>query len=113
MSYDPNQGDIVWLNFSPSIGNEMRGKHPALIVSSNAYNKMTNYVIVCPITSSGNKFAGYIQLDNYKIHGRVNATQIHSFDTKRIISADFVEKIRPDDFLLVKQIVDYSLEVDL
>ncbi|WP_275350492.1 type II toxin-antitoxin system PemK/MazF family toxin, partial [Enterococcus faecium] len=56
--YEPQQGDLIWLNFTPSFGREMRGKHPALVVSSNAYNRKTNYIIVCPITSGGNNFSG-------------------------------------------------------
>ncbi|WP_236693789.1 type II toxin-antitoxin system PemK/MazF family toxin [Amylolactobacillus amylophilus] len=51
----------------------MRGTHPALVVSSNHYNMKTNYVIVCPITSGGNNFSGYIPLNNYSIHGMVNS----------------------------------------
>lgn len=112
MKYEPKQGDIVWLNFSPSFGKEMKGKHPGLVVSSNAYNQKTNYVIICPITSGGNNFSGYIPLNNYKTYGRVNATQIHSFDTDRIISAEFIERVRDEDFLLVKQVLDYALNID-
>lgn len=106
-----HQGDLIWVNFSPSMANEMRGKHPALVVSSNAYNEKVSYVIVCPITSHGNKFSGYIPLRGYKIHGRINATQIHSFSLERIQS-EVIDKIRPEDFLLVKQVLDYALEMD-
>lgn len=110
--YKPQQGDIIWLNFSPSFGKEMRGTHPALVVSSNAYNDKTNYIIVCPITSKGNDFQGYVPLEGYEIHGRVNATQIHSFDLGRLKANTFADRIRGEDFLLVKQIIDYSLETD-
>ena len=71
--YKPRQGDIIWLNFSPVVGSEMRGTHPAIVVSSNHYNMKTNYVIVCPITSGGNNFSGYIPFNNYSIHGMVNS----------------------------------------
>lgn len=113
MTDSPKQGDILWLNFTPSFGREMRGKHPALVVSSNAYNEKTNYVIVCPITTGGNDFTGYVPLNGYKIEGRVNATQIHSFDINRITSRKFVDRIREDDFLVVKQVLDYALKIDL
>lgn len=106
-----HQGDILWLNFSPSVGKEMRGNHPALVVSSDDYNTKTSYIIVCPITSHGNDFAGYISLNGYKIHGRINATQIHSFSLERIESK-IVDKIRPEDLLTVKQILDYALEIN-
>ncbi|WP_408612528.1 type II toxin-antitoxin system PemK/MazF family toxin [Ligilactobacillus hohenheimensis] len=29
------QSDIVWINFSPSLGEEMRRPHPAVIIFSN------------------------------------------------------------------------------
>lgn len=38
------QGDIVWADFSPSVGQEMKGKHPAVVVSSNSY-KMRKLII--------------------------------------------------------------------
>lgn len=85
---------------------------PALVVSSNAYNAKTNYIIVCPIISGGNDFQGYVPLEGYKIHGRVNATRIHSFDTDRIVSKQFVDRIRGEDFLVVKQVLDYVLVMD-
>ena len=39
------QGDIVWADFSPSVGQEMKGKHPEVVVSSNSYNEKTNYLM--------------------------------------------------------------------
>jgi len=107
------QGDIVKLNFSPAVGNEMKGEHPALVVSSNSYNEKTAYIIVCPITSHGNNFTGYVPLAGYKVYGRVNCNQIHSFSLKRLVSPEIADKLRPEDFLLVKQNLDYALELEL
>jgi mRNA interferase MazF len=90
----------------------MKGNHPALVVSSNAYNRKTNYVVVSPITSHGNDFAGYVDLEGYKVHGRVNAVQIHSFSLKRMTSDHYIERLRGEDMLLVKQIQDYALKLD-
>ncbi|WP_438744765.1 type II toxin-antitoxin system PemK/MazF family toxin [Enterococcus sp. DIV1288f] len=103
---------MIWLNSTPSFGREIRGEHPTLVVSSNAYNKKTNCIIVCPVTTGGNNFSGYVSLNDYKKRGRVHARQIHSFDTDRIISKEFIDRLRGDDFLQVKQILDYSLEID-
>lgn len=112
MKYSPKQGDIIWLNFTPSTGKEMRGKHPAVVISSNAYNKKTSYIIVCPITSKGNEFGGYLPLNGYSIHGRINTIQIHSFDTQRIVSNEFIDRLRPEDILAVKQMIDFALDLD-
>lgn len=106
------QGDIVWLNFSPSKGEEMRGTHPAVIVSSNSYNDKTSYIVVCPITSHGNDFAGYVPLNGYKIHGRINTLQIHSFSLSRLKKVTAIDHLRIDDLLIVKQLIDFIFEIE-
>src|SRR5689334_6314479 len=50
-SYTPNRGDLVHVNFSPSAGHEMAGRHYALVLSNEKYNKRTGMAIVCPVTS--------------------------------------------------------------
>lgn len=90
----------------------MRGTHPAVVISSNLYNQTTNYMIVCPITTKGNNFPGYIPLEGYKVKGRINTTQVHSFDLKRKTNRKFIDRLRGDDFLLVKQMVDFALQLD-
>ena len=48
-----NQGDIVIVDFDPSLGSEQKGKLPGVVVSNDTYHKKTNgFVIVVPITSN-------------------------------------------------------------
>jgi mRNA interferase MazF len=49
--YIPDRGDIVWLNFDPSEGKEIRKKRPALTLSPKAYNAKVGLGIFCPITN--------------------------------------------------------------
>lgn len=51
ISYIPQAGDIVWLNFTPQVGHEQAGHRPALVLSPKAYNQKTSLMICCPITS--------------------------------------------------------------
>ena len=44
------QGDIIYMDFSPAVGFEMEGIHPAVIISNDRYNRNTNYLMVVPIT---------------------------------------------------------------
>lgn len=53
----PKRGDIVRLDFDPSLGNEQRGTRPALVVSADAFNKL-GMALVCPITQGGNYARG-------------------------------------------------------
>jgi mRNA interferase MazF len=49
--YIPVKGDIVKLNFNPTIGREQAGFRPALIVTPKEFNQSTQLALVCPITS--------------------------------------------------------------
>lgn len=50
-TYNPDRGDIVWIDFSPQAGHEQAGRRPALVISPGAYNKKVGLAILCPITS--------------------------------------------------------------
>ena len=49
--YIPIRGDIVKLNFDPTLGREQAGYRPALIISAQEFNQVTRLALVCPITS--------------------------------------------------------------
>lgn len=46
----PDQQDIIWINFQPSKGQEIRGRHPAVVLSHADYTIQTGLVAVSPIT---------------------------------------------------------------
>ena len=50
------QGDIVEIDFSPSLGHEPKNRRPALVIGNNDFNVSTSMTIVCPITSNDNGF---------------------------------------------------------
>lgn len=112
-NYRPQFGDIVWLNFSPSQVKEIKVKRPALVVSSNEYNRSTSYVIVCPVTTSGNHHPSYIELNHYPhVKGRVNTSQIHSFDLTRI-DRDHgpLDQTRLEDMVKVQSVLKFALNI--
>lgn len=48
------RGDIYLVSFDPTAGQEQQGKRPVVIVSSTAFNRVTNTPVVLPITAGGN-----------------------------------------------------------
>ncbi len=51
-TYIPNRGDIIKLSFSPQVGREQAGYRPALVISPPAYNRLSHFVLACPITNT-------------------------------------------------------------
>jgi mRNA-degrading endonuclease toxin of MazEF toxin-antitoxin module len=55
------RGEIWLVSLDPSSGHEQRGRRPVLIVSPDAFNRVTKVPVVLPITSGGNfaRMAGF------------------------------------------------------
>ena len=49
-----NQGDIIEVNFDPTLGHEPAKRRPALVVSTDEFNLRSSMTFVAPITSTIN-----------------------------------------------------------
>lgn len=52
VTYQPDRGDFVFLDFTPQAGTEQAGHRPALVLSSREFNIATGLAVVCPITNT-------------------------------------------------------------
>lgn len=96
--YNPEQGDIVFLDFSPQSGHEQAGRRPGVVISNEQFFRRTKFAIICPITNTDNKFPLHIPLDDRtKTTGEILTEHMKCLD---VISRNiqFVEKM-PDDLL--------------
>ena len=50
--YVPERRDVIWLDFEPAKGREIGKQRPALVLSSQEYNRRTGLLICCPISTS-------------------------------------------------------------
>jgi len=48
------RGEIWLVSLDPTLGHEQEGRRPVLIVSPEAFNRITKLPVVLPITSGGN-----------------------------------------------------------
>lgn len=109
MKYNPKQRDIVFIDFDPSKGFEIKKRRPALVMSRNEYNLSTNMVIVCPITTSVKERPFLIPIVSEKLPShstsKVNTNQVYSLDfterAKRNIA--FVESLDEEQFYRIVQ----------
>ena len=96
--YIPNQGDIVFLDFTPTLGHEQKGNRPAIVISNNTFNKNTKMVIVCPINSNTKYFpTHYLLQDTNKVSGSVLCKHIRNIDYG-VRNLKYVEKSSSNDF---------------
>ena len=91
MSYTPDRGDIVWLNFTPQAGHEQKGLRPALVISPQRYNKKTGLAVCCPITSNSKGYPFEVLVKGKKINGAILADHLKNLDWKTR-KAKFIEK---------------------
>ncbi|MCM1053766.1 MAG: type II toxin-antitoxin system PemK/MazF family toxin [Ruminococcus sp.] len=109
--YIPKQGDICYIDFAPTKGHEQRGVRPAIVVSKNNYNKLTNLVVLCPITTNIKKFPTHYELLNAKkIKGAVLCEHIRSVDFKAR-NLTFVEKASNEDLEEILDIINGIIEL--
>lgn len=81
MADAPEQGDLIWLEFSPQAGHEQGGHRPALVLSPRAFNAASRFAIVCPITSKVKGYPFEVELpQGSQIKGVVLSDQIKSLD---------------------------------
>jgi len=106
MSYVPERGDVVWLNFDPQAGHEQTGKRPAFVLSPATYNRKVGLALFCPIT---NKVKGYpFEVDvpeGLKITGTILSDQIKSLDWKAR-KATFIGKLAEE---IIEQVLTKSV----
>lgn len=48
----PERGDIIWIDFNPQAGREMRDIHPMLVLSPKVFNDRTSLVVGLPMTTA-------------------------------------------------------------
>jgi mRNA interferase MazF len=80
-AYQPDKGDLIWLDFTPHAGTEQGGRRPALVLSGQEFNIATGLAFVCPITSQGKGSPFEVPLPcGTKVGGFVLSDHIRSLD---------------------------------
>jgi len=93
MSYIPERGDAIWINFNPQAGHEQSGRRPAIVLSPQSYNGKVGLCLLCPIT---NQIKGYpfevLVPTGAGVTGVVLSDQAKSLDW-RVRNAEFVARL--------------------
>ena len=88
-SPNPSRGDVWLVSLDPTVGHEVQKTRPAVVVSSNIYNRYNWVVVVMPLTSHDT--AEYDQVLITPPEGGVTAAsvtlpdQIRAVDRRRLV----------------------------
>jgi mRNA interferase MazF len=80
VSYIPDGGDIVWLNFTPQTGHEQTGRRLAVVLSPKTYNSKTGLLVCVPVTSQIKGYPFEVQLSGTEVSGAALADQVKNLD---------------------------------
>lgn len=81
MTYVPDRGDVVWLNFNPQTGHEQAGRRPGVVLSPKAYNQKVGLAIFCPITNQIKGYPFEVGLpEEIDVTGVILSDQVKSLD---------------------------------
>lgn len=78
--YVPDEGDIVWMNFTPQSGHEQAGRRPAVVLSPKAYNSRAGLLVCVPITNQIKGYPFEVALAGSGATGAALADQVKSLD---------------------------------
>lgn len=95
LTYIPNRGDIVWIDFDPSLGREQQKRRPALILTPAQYHIKTSLAIVVPITSKVKGYRFEVPLPKgCPVQGVILSNSMQSLDW-RVRNIDYIDTL-PD-----------------
>lgn len=76
--YVPDEGEIVWLEFTPQAGHEQAGHRPAVVLSPATYNRF-GLMLCCPLTTKRKGYPFEVPIDDER-QSAVLADQVKSLD---------------------------------
>lgn len=95
----PERRDIIWINFDPQAGREMKSHHPLLVLSPRSVNDKTSILIGLPMSTQDynatNPFA--IRLDGRGGPGYIITNQPKSLDWRARGAKPHPWKQAPED----------------
>ena len=77
------QGDVIEVDFNPSVGHEPAKRRPAVVVTDYAFNSRSSLVGVVPVQSADNGYPLHVPVDCEGIHGFACVEMIRNIDVER------------------------------
>lgn len=100
----PTKGDVISINFDPSLGHEQKGFRPALVLTNKIYTEKSDLIICLPLTTAIKEYPFEVVVDFKNKKGVVLVDQIKTLDITarkyKILGSISKEKMEEIDQLL-------------
>jgi mRNA interferase MazF len=106
------RGDVLWVDFEPSLGGEIKKTRPAVVVSNNTANTHLNRVQVVPITSNTDRLypgEAFVSLNGEK--RKAMADQLTTVSKQRLGSR--IGVLNVEDIARVETAIAVQLALNL
>ena len=77
------QGDLIEVDFNPSVGHEPAKTRPAVVVSCFGFNARSSLVAVVPVTSTDNGYPLHIPIEYGGVKGFACVEGLRTLDLER------------------------------
>jgi len=104
------RGEIWWINFDPSVGEEIKKKRPAVILSNNLSNKYLKRYQVAPLSSQISKlYPSEAKVMSTEKESKAMADQLTTVSELRFINK--IADVSVSDMFEIEQKVKMQLDL--
>ncbi|PIE42045.1 MAG: mRNA-degrading endonuclease [Gammaproteobacteria bacterium] len=101
--YTPNRGDLIWVDFDPTLVHEQAGHRPAVVLTKRAFNARTKMALLVPVTSRVRGHQFEVKISEASVQGVALCHQARTIDfvSRKIKLADTLP-VHTVDIILAK-----------
>jgi mRNA interferase MazF len=104
------RGEVWWINFDPSLGQEVKKKRPAIIISNNISNKFLKRYQVVPLSSQLQKL--YPSETQIQLRGKTSKTMADQLTTvSELRFLDRIGTISLDELRKLEKVIKLQLDL--